>query len=140
MTSLRSATGRRFWHGERGSASLELAVLTPALLLLTFAVVQAALWFHARSLALAAAQAGVTAGRAYTAGPGAGVGRAEAFLAQHAGDALRDTVVGAGGSTAVVVRVEVRGRVLSVLPGVAGIPVRQDAQAQREHLTREATS
>ena len=46
--------------GDRGSASLEIAILAPALLLLTFVVVQAGLWFYARNLALAAAQEGVT--------------------------------------------------------------------------------
>ena len=61
-----------------GVGEPEIAILAPALLLLTFVVVQAGLWFYARSLALAAAQEGVTAGRAYDAPATAGPVRARA--------------------------------------------------------------
>lgn len=132
--------GRPFHHRtgsepERGSASLEIAILGPALLLAIFAVVQAGLWFHARSLALAAAQEGVDAGRRYAASTDAGVLRAEAFLRQTAGDSLRTTTVSAAGSTPTTVRIEVRGRSLSVLPGVPGILVKQWAQGPVERFT-----
>lgn len=120
-----------------GSATLELAILAPVVLLLTFAVVQAALYFHARNLALAAAREGVTAARSYTAPPGAGVQRANTFLAVHAGDSLREPRVDPGGSTATLVRIEVTGTALSVLPGVPNLPVRQVAHAERERLTSE---
>jgi hypothetical protein len=43
------------------------------MLLLVFAIVQTGLWFYARSLALAAAQEGVAAARAYRASGDAGV-------------------------------------------------------------------
>lgn len=120
---------------ERGSASLEIAILGPALLLAIFAVVQASLWFYARSLALAAAQEGVDAGRRYQAPSDAGVTRAQDFLRRAAGDSLRSTSVTAEGSTATSIRIEVRGRSLSVLPGVPGIPVEQSAQGPVERFT-----
>lgn len=120
---------------ERGSVSLEIAILGPALLLAIFAVVQAGLWFHARSLALAAAQEGVDAGRTYQASEDAGVVRAEAFLERTAGDSLRTTTVSAAGSTPTTVRIEVRGRSLSVLPGLPGILVKQAAQGPVERFT-----
>lgn len=120
---------------ERGSASLEIAILAPALLALTFAVVQAGLWFHARSLALAAAQEGVTAARAYHAPTDAGPTRARAFLTQQAGDSLLGATVTTAGTTATVVRVTVRGHALSVLPGVRGPTITQSAQAGRERFT-----
>src|SRR3954468_14627745 len=90
MASNRGARTPRRWAHERdgGSASLEIAILAPALLLLTFVVVQAGLWFYARNLALAAAQEGVTAGRAYNAPAGVGPARARAFLAEQTGDSL----------------------------------------------------
>ena len=120
---------------EEGSASLEIAILGPALLLLTFAIVQAGLWFYARSLALAAAQEGVAAARAYQASGDAGVTKARSFLDRSAGDSLQATTVSRAGSTATTVRIEVRGRALSVLPGVPGPPVSQAARGPVERFT-----
>lgn len=111
-------------------------MLGPALLLLVFVVVQAGLWFYARSLALAAAQEGVDAGRAHGSSPRAGIERAEGFLSRSAGDSLHDVQISAAGSTAALVRIEVSGRSLSVLPGVAGLPVSQAAQGPTEVFTR----
>lgn len=132
--SMQGSRGR-----DRGSASLEMAILGPVLLLLTFTIVQAGLWFYGRSLALAAAQAGVAAGRAYGAAPDAGPSRARTFIAQHAGDSLLESQVSGSGTTPTVVRVAVAGRCLSVLPGLPGIPIQQVAQADRERFTTEAT-
>jgi TadE-like protein len=128
---------RRWSSHERdtGSASLEIAILAPALLLLTFVLVQAGLWFYARSLALAAAQEGVTAGRAYNAPATAGAVRARAFLSEQAGDSLTGTTVSSSGTTAAVVRITVTGHSLSVLPGLPGMAITQSAQGSREHFT-----
>jgi len=49
--------GRR---GERGASSLELSIIAPALIGLIFMSVQAALWLYGRSVALNAAQEGVS--------------------------------------------------------------------------------
>lgn len=119
---------------ERGSVTVEIAVLAPALLLVVFTIVQVGLWSYARSLALGAAQEGVAAGRAHQAAPEAGRVRAEQFLARAAGDSLLDPRVTVR-ATAGAVRVEVAGRSLSVLPGVPGMPVRQSAQGPLERYT-----
>jgi Flp pilus assembly protein TadG len=119
---------------ERGSATLELAILAPVLLLVVFTVVQVGLWSYARSLALGAAQEGVAAGRAHGAPAHAGMVRAEAFLDSSAGDSLRDRAV-AVRREAGLLRVEVTGRALSVLPGVPGLPVRQSAQGPLERYS-----
>ena len=68
------------------------------------------------------------------ASPGAGQARAEQFLADTAGDSLRDSAVTARQSSDVL-RIEVTGRALSVLPGVPGLPVRQHAQGPIERFT-----
>jgi Flp pilus assembly protein TadG len=115
--------------------SLEIAILAPALLLLVFSIVQAGLWFHARNLAQAAAQEGAAAGAAYNAAPAAAVARARSFLAEHAGDSLTGTSVTAAGTTTAFVRIEVTGRALSVLPGVPGLTVTQDALVPVERFT-----
>jgi hypothetical protein len=114
--------------------TLEIAVLGPALLLLVFAIVQASMWFFARNLALAAAQEGVAAGRAYLADPGAASREAQAWLERNAGDSLRGASVStsAWGQT---VRVEVTGKALAVLPGWAGPTVRQSAEGPVERFT-----
>jgi Flp pilus assembly protein TadG len=124
-------------EGQRGSVSLEIGVLGPALLLLVFSIVQAGLWFYARSLAFAAAQEGVNAARAYGADPGAGVVRAKAFLEEQAGDSLTNTTATSVGSTPTVIRIQVTGRSVSVLPGVPGIQVTQSATGTVERFTTD---
>jgi Flp pilus assembly protein TadG len=125
---------------ERGSVTLEIAVLGLALLLLIFAVVQVGLLYFARSLALGAAQEGVTAARAYQAAPDAGVQRAREFIARSAGDSLRDVEVTAERTAAETVQVRVTGRALSVLPGFPGLRVSQSAEAPLERFTTAAAS
>lgn len=120
--------------GERGSATLEIAVLAPVLLLAVFTIIQVGLWSYARSLALGAAQEGVAAGRAYRSPAQAGKARAEQFLASAAGDSLLSIRVSTVAS-ATEVSVEVTGRAQSVLPGVPGLPVRQRAQGPIERYT-----
>lgn len=118
----------------RGSATVEIAILAPALLLLVFSVVQVGLWSYARSLALGAAQEGVVAGRSHQAEVSSGRIRAQQFLDRAAGDSLLQPEVTVR-ATATTVRVEVSGRSLSVLPGVPGIAVRQAAEGPRERYT-----
>lgn len=115
--------------------SLEVVILFPALLLVITAMVQYGLWFHARSLALAAAQEGVTAARVFTAGPTAGVERAQQFVADHGADTLLEPVVTATAPAAGLVSVSVSGRALSVLPGLPGIVVAQSASGPVERFT-----
>ncbi len=53
--------------GERGSAAVELVLITPVLIALIFGVAQTALVWHARNLVTAAAQQGARLARAETA-------------------------------------------------------------------------
>lgn len=121
---------------DTGSATVEIAILGPVLLLIVFTLVQTALWYYARSLALAAAQQGATAAAAYGAGPATGAEHARRFLDQNSHDTLRDTSITTTGTTRTQVRVEVTGRALSVLPGIPGLVVTQDAQAPVERFTQ----
>jgi TadE-like protein len=102
---------------DRGSASVEFAITAVAVMAVIFAAIQAATYFWARSIALAAAQEGVTAQRAYNASPGAGQARAESFIAAT-GDGLTATTVTIV-ADAEQVQVTVSGRCLSVIPGSA---------------------
>ena len=120
---------------DRGSVSLELAIVFPALLLIVTALIQYALWFHARSLALAAAQQGVSVARAYHSVPGAGRGSALAFIADHGADTLLNPDVTTASPAVGQVQVVVTGRSVSVLPGVPGIAVSQSAAGPLERFT-----
>lgn len=127
------ATRRR--RDERGSTTLELAVLFPVVLLIIFMAIQGALYFHARSVALSAAQEGVRVAKAENGSAGAGSGAAKGFVAQSGGDGvLRDLGVSAQRS-ATTASVTVTGRPLSVIPGVLNFSVKQTAEAPVERFT-----
>lgn len=64
----------RVWehgHRERGASAVELAMLTPLLIIVIAATIQFAMLYHARHVALAAAQAGARVARATAGQPGA---------------------------------------------------------------------
>src|SRR6185437_3218847 len=59
---------RRIGGGsDRGASVVELAVLAPALMVLCMLILQFGLWFNARQVAVAAAQAGATYAREHAA-------------------------------------------------------------------------
>lgn len=70
----RLAAVRRLLRGDRGASAVELAILAPALLVLTMIVIQFALWFQARQAALAAAQEGARDARVLSVNPAADPG------------------------------------------------------------------
>ena len=55
-----SASARAGRRSERGASSLELAILAPTIMALIFVSIQTALWLYGRSVALNAAQEGVS--------------------------------------------------------------------------------
>lgn len=120
---------------ERGSVSLETVIVFPVVLLLIFGAVQGALYFHARNVALAAAQEGVVDARVESGSSEAGIARAQTFLTDAGGDGvLRNSVVGASRS-ATEVTITVRGAAPSVLPGISGIALTQSASGPLERVT-----
>ncbi|MCB2178203.1 MAG: pilus assembly protein [Actinomycetales bacterium] len=119
--------------GDRGSTSLEIAIVFPVLLVLITAVIQYGLWFHARSVALTAAEEGVTAARTTGAPAGAGTDRALTFVAEHASASLLDPTAHQT-ATPTEVTVTVTGRSLAVLPGLA-MAVTGTASGPVERLT-----
>ncbi|MER6521782.1 TadE family protein [Streptomyces sp. NPDC001553] len=120
---------------DRGESSIQMAIVFPIVLLVTVAVVQAAMWFFARSIALTAAREGVAAARLYQSPEGAGAARARETLGRIAGDSLTGTTVSTSGSSATEVRVTVTGHAPSMIPGIAGLSVSQSAGAPRERWT-----
>jgi Flp pilus assembly protein TadG len=122
-------------HAERGAVALELAIVFPLVLVLTFGGVQVAFWFQARAMCQGAAQAGVRAGRVLGAPAGAGRDAAGAYLAATAGDTVGAARISES-RTATAVSVGCSGTALQVMP-LPGVPldVAQSAAGSRERFT-----
>ena len=113
-----------------------MAILFPLVLTLTFGAVQVGLWFQARSMCQAAAEAGVRAGKVLHAPAGAGAAAARSYLADvSAGLVVSPNVTEA--RTAATVDVTCSGQAQNVipLPGL-NIGVVQSSQAGVERFTR----
>ncbi|MEU1628232.1 TadE family protein [Streptomyces sp. NPDC020096] len=116
--------------GDRGSFSLELAILAPAVMMLIFVCIQTGLWWHAREVALTAAKRGVDSGRTLGSSPDAGAATARSFLDRF-GNSVRGASVSTAGSSATRVRIEVSGSVATLVPGLT-LHVVQHAEGPRE--------
>jgi Flp pilus assembly protein TadG len=118
---------------ERGSAAVQTAMLFPVVLLLVFGLIQGALWFHARNIALGAAQEGARAASAE--GGAGGEQRAREFVGNLTGGTLIRDLDVREATTAEMVTITVAGNAPSLLPGVTGLTVRQSATAPIERFT-----
>jgi Flp pilus assembly protein TadG len=122
-------------QGERGSASLELAVVFPIMLALVFLIVQTGIYWHTRTLALTAAQEGLWATSTLRGSASAGEADTTDFLDRAGADGwLRDRDVHAD-RTATEATVTVTGRAISLIPGLPGLQVRQHASGPVERPT-----
>jgi len=99
---------------ERGSTSIEMVILLPALFALMFLGMQAALLYQGRAVALAAAQEGAREA-AETGTAVSGIRMAEVFVATSTSGLPNATVVGQ--RTATVATITVSATSLSVIPG-----------------------
>ena len=120
-------------RGQVGSVTLELTVIFPAVLLLIFGIVQAAVWYHGRTLAMLAAQDGLRVVQALDGSAAAGRAQATAALADNGATGfLTDPRVTAT-RTPTSGTVTVTARSVALLPGVA-LPVSQRATGPVERL------
>ncbi|MCB0919075.1 MAG: pilus assembly protein [Actinobacteria bacterium] len=120
---------------ERGGVTLETVVVMPILLLAVWATLQGALFFHARDLAMAAAQEGVRAASAYTANNHAGATAAHRFLAGAGEGGLTNASVETRRSNAQV-QVVVSGSAPALVPGLP-TRVEQSAWGPVERFTTD---
>jgi len=123
---------RQRGRDDQGSFSLEAMVVVPAVLLLILLVVHAALWWHARNVALAAAQQGVESARVRGATLSDGTAAAQAFATRAGGTMTGIRVTGSRGAQ---VRIDVAGSVPTVFPGLT-LHVDQHAEGAAERLTQ----
>ena len=127
-----SSRSRR--HDERGSVSIELVILLPALFAVMFVGMQAALFYHARTVAIAAAQEGARAAGAEQGREADGVGAANDFIAEAGGDDVLTSSSTTATRTATTATVTVTGFSLSVIPGWK-VRITQSATVPVERLT-----
>src|SRR6266511_534265 len=122
-------------RGERASATLELALVAPVLLLLVVGLLQFALWYHAQQVALASAQEGARVAAAENGTLAGGEARTEGLLRAGLGSEGRNASV-SGGTGRAAVMVEVRGsiRMLFPWPGGLSLPIHARAVAYRERF------
>jgi Flp pilus assembly protein TadG len=133
MTNRRPRTRRRRnATSDAGTSTVELVITMPALLLMVLAVIQFGLWMHAQHVALAAAQEGARAGRAYGSAEHAAHDRARASLADLGPRILRDPAVDVA-RTPDEVTVTVTGHATAIV-GLFPLPVREQARAPIERF------
>ncbi|MFI6658183.1 TadE/TadG family type IV pilus assembly protein [Streptomyces sp. NPDC050523] len=120
-------------RADRGTGSVEVAVLAVVVLMLVFTIIQVGLFYHARKVAQSAARQGVDTGRQFGASPGDGVAQAQAFLDKFGGS-VRGAAVSSAGSTAQEIHITVTGHVATLVPGLE-LAVTQDAHGPIERWT-----
>ncbi|MDE0775227.1 MAG: pilus assembly protein [Nocardioides sp.] len=119
---------------ERGSASIELVILLPALFAVMFLGTQAALFYHSRTVAIAAAQEGARAAGAEYGKESDGVQAAYEFISDAGGADVLSSARTTATRTPTDVTVTVTGRSLSVIPGWNPV-ITQSASLPVERLT-----
>jgi len=106
----------------------------PLLLLILFSAVQGAVYYHASTLAMAAAQEGARAAARENGTLAAGTSAASAFVGDTAGDSLTAVTI-TGTRTAATATITVTGSSLSLVPGWTPT-VTHSASLPVERITR----
>lgn len=112
-------------RGDRGASAVELTIVAPAVLLLIFATIQFALWSYGRNVALQSAREGVSRLRTVPSDSDTDAARraveddVESYARQVGRESLLDPQATAfyDASGEGRVRVRVRGRVVTLVPG-----------------------
>ena len=120
---------------QRGSTSIQMVMLMPALLSVMFLGMQGALYYHARTVAIAAAQEGARTAGAQHGTVGDGVGAASSFVTDAGGNDVLPGARVAGSRSGTTATVRVSGTSLSVIPGWAPT-VSQSASVPVERITQ----
>lgn len=126
-----------------GSSAIELAILAPALLILVMLVIQWALWFQARQVALNVAQDGARYAREQQPGwPQQAVSQAESFYIQVGTKVLTNLQVQVSppGGAPSQVYVTVTGHVPTLIPGMSPLTVRETSGGDVECFRPASTA
>ena len=120
--------------GETGSVSIQMVMLLPVLFAVMFLGMQAALFYHARTVAIAAAEQGARAAGARGGTVAAGTTAAGDFVATAGGDGVLKAASATGSRTPTTATVTVTGQAMSVIPGWT-LTITQSATMPVERLT-----
>ncbi|WP_082553201.1 TadE family protein [Phycicoccus sp. Root101] len=120
---------------DRGSTSIQMVLLMPALFAVMFLGMQGALIYHARTVALAAAQEGVRTAAGVGGSGATGAHDAYAFITAAGGDDVLQAPRIRSSRSTTTATVTVTGRSLSVIPGWAP-KITQSASAPVERTTQ----
>ena len=134
MSRARPETSSSRQRDGRGSVSIELVILLPVLFAVMFLGMQAALFHHARTVAIAAAQEGARAAGGENTQSSDGIRAASAFINDAGGDDVLTDANATADRTATTVTVTVSGHSLSVIPGWLPV-ITQSASLPVERLT-----
>lgn len=122
-------------RNERGAATLELAIVAPALMLLILGILQFGLWYHAQHVVYAAAQEGARAAAAEGSTLESGEARALAVIRSGLGGLADVQSTEAVSDLEVVrVRVDAQMRGLLPIPGFSTFQLRGEASAFTERF------
>ena len=100
---------------DAGSVTLEVAILFVIVMAMTFGAIQVGLWYSARNMCQAAAQAGARAGKVQNAPSGSGAAAARSYLTDVAGGLVVAPQV-TESRTATTVTVSCAGQAQNVVP------------------------
>jgi len=114
-------------------------VLFPAALLLVFGAVQGALWYHATTVATAAAAAGVSAGRAENGTVAAAVAASQSVVERSGGAAVLEGAAASGTRNAGSMSVTVSGTAPTIIPGLFTAGVSRTVTGAVERVTVPGT-
>jgi Flp pilus assembly protein TadG len=121
--------------GERGTVSLELALVAPALMLLVLGVLQFGLWYHAQEVVQGAALEGARVAAAEDGNAAAGQARAMEVLHEGLGSAATEEAASASvGPDVARVRVTARLQGLLPIPGLSSFLLSSEASVFRERF------
>ena len=118
-------------RGERGLATLEVALITPVLLLVVLGLVQFALWYHAEQVVTAAAQEAAAQASLLSGSPAKAAQRAQVLLDGLSSIAQGEQVA-VGPPDTESISVSVTARLNGILPGVVSLPLKATATAHLE--------
>jgi len=114
--------------------SIQMVLLLPVLFAVMFLGMQAALFYHARTVAIAAAEEGARAAGARGGTVPAGTKAAADFVATAGGDGVLKAASATGSRTPTTATVTVTGQAMSVIPGWT-LTITQSATMPTERLT-----
>ena len=139
MTSLRALCrrliGRTVVRREGGSSSIQMVILMPALFSIMFLGMQGALYYHARTVAIAAAQEGARTAGGQHGTAADGLSAASSLVSDAGGNDVLPGAHVTSGRSATTATVTVTGTSLSVIPGWSPT-VSQSASVPVERITR----